>query len=177
MVLDDQGRAVAIEQEWLFDQFYTLFLTEDLDPGLSEAEAYAGLASRAMENLRDYDYFTVVHAGGEAVDLDFAEDPRAELRGGRLWLSFTVPLARPVDPRANALEYSVYDPTYYIEVLHLKGDVVAFKGPESGRCFGEIVPPDPNPEYVALAQALDRNAKADSSLGAVFAERVRVSCP
>ena len=34
-----------------------------------------------------------------------------------------------------------------------------------------------SPNIVALAQALDRNAKADSSLGAVFAERVRVSCP
>ena len=100
----------------------------------------------------------------------------AELRDARLQLRFTVPLARPVDPRGETLEYAVYDPTYYIEILHMAGDLVAFRGAGSGSCLGEILPPNPDPETVALAQALDREAVADSSLGAVFAERVRLSC-
>ncbi len=177
LILDSEGRIVAIEQEWLFDTFYTIFLTEDLDREAGEAAAYAGLAHRAMGNLRDYDYFTVVRADGEKIPLNSVEDAASELRGSRLWLRFQVPLARPVDPRTEQLEYAVYDPTYYIEILHMKGDVVAFRGPDAGSCLGEILPPDPDPEIVSLAQALDRNAEADSTLGALFAERVRVSCP
>lgn len=176
VILDDSGRVAAIEQEWLFDQFYTLFLTEDLDFTDGEAAAYADLAQTAMKNLRDYDYFTVVRAGGEKIALETVGEAEGELRGGRFWLRFTVPLARPVDPETEAVSYSVYDPTYYIEVLHMKGDLVAFRGTGSGSCLGEIVPPNPDPEFVALAQALDKNAEADSSLGAVFAERVEVSC-
>ena len=156
---------------------YSALLDQLLDGrSLSEAEAYESIARRAMTNLRDYDYFTVIRADGEKLRLETVEEAAAELRGGRLWLRFTVPLARPVDPRGETLEYAVYDPTYYIEILHMQGDLVAFRGAGSGNCLGDIQPPDPDPETVALAQALDRDAAADSSLGAVFAERVRLSC-
>ena len=177
VILDDQGRAVAIEQEWLFDEFYSMFVMDGLVEGENaEVGSLMELARRNLENLREYDYFTTVRAGGEKVALETVEDYESEMRGARLWMRFVVPLARPVDPRGDPLEFSVYDPTYYIEMLHLEGDVVAFRGAESGGCYGEIVPPDPDPETVALAQALDRNAQADSSLGRIFAEQVRVAC-
>lgn len=45
-----------------------------------------------------------------------------------------------------------------------------------GDCFGRIVPPNPTTEAVLLAQAMDRDATPDATLGSVFAERVEVTC-
>ena len=113
---------------------------------------------------------------GRKLNLDTVVEYESELRNGRLWMRFVVPFSQPVDATASRLSYAVYDPTYYIEILHLKDDVIAFRGPAGGRCSGTVVPPNPTTETVMLAQALDRNAKPDNALGRLFAERVKVTC-
>lgn len=177
LLLDAEGRVTAIEQEWLFDEFYSMFVLDGLvENEDAEADSLMELARRNLENLRAYDYFTEVRADGETLALATVEDYESEMRGARLWMRFVLPLESPVDPRTQALEFSVFDPTYYIEMLHLEGDVIAFRGADSDGCFGEVVPPNPDPEAVTLAQALDRNAEPDSALGGLFAERVTVTC-
>ncbi|MBM3506026.1 MAG: DUF1007 family protein [Alphaproteobacteria bacterium] len=177
VVLDAQGRVVAIEQQWLFDEFYTAFaldgqktLADDRDPRLVE------LARVNLENLRPYGYFTEVRADGAKVTLGTVKEFETALRCGRLWLRFIVPLDRPLDPRKDRVNFSVFDPTYYIEMLHLKDDVIAFHGVGANACYGRITPPNPTTETVMLAAALDRGAKADNTLGALFAETVEVQC-
>lgn len=177
VILDGEGRMTAIEQEWLFDEFYTMFVIDGLaESELQEAAVLKELTRGNLENLRDYDYFTEVRADGGRIGFETVEEYESELRGPRLWMRFVVPLQTPIDPASQTLSYSVFDPTFYIEILHLEGDVVAFRGSGSAGCFGEIVPPNPSPETVTLAQALDRDAAADDTLGRVFAERVEVTC-
>jgi len=177
VVLDAAGRVTAIEQQWLFDQFYTVFATE-LPSGAAgtRAEALTALTRSNLENLRSYDYFTEVRAGGAKVALGTVSEFESELREGRLWMRFVVPLATPVDPTKRALSFAVFDPTYYIEVLHLQGDLVAFRGGRAEGCFGRIVPPNPTIEAVLLAQSVDLDVTPDATLGSVFAERVEVTC-
>ena len=179
VVLDAAGRVTAIEQHWLFDPFYTVFATEGL-PGAAatRADALTRLARSNLQNLRSYDYFTEVRAGGAKVALGTVSEVESELREGQLWMRFVVPLAAPVDPTEQALTFAVFDPTYYIEILHLQGDVVAFRGGggEAAGCSGRIVPPNPTIDAVLLAQAMDRDATPDATLGRVFAEQVEVTC-
>lgn len=173
VVLDAQGRVTAIEQEWLFDPFYTVFATE----GLSGAEdALTSLARENLGNLRSHDYFTEVRADGAKAPLGTVSVFESELRGGRLWMRFVVPLVTAIDPTKRVLTYAVFDPTYYIEILHLEDYVVAFRGAGASDCSGYIVPPSPSTEAVMLAQAMDRDAAPDNMLGGIFAERVEVSC-
>ena len=173
VVLDAKGHVTAIEQEWLFDPFYTVFATE----GLSGAEeALTSLASENLKNLRSHDYFTEVRVGGAKAPLGTVSEFESELRDGRLWMRFVVPLVTAIDPAKQAITYAVFDPTYYIEILHLEDDVVAFRGADGAGCSGLIVPPAPTMDAVMLAQAMDRDAKPDTALGGVFAERVKVSC-
>ena len=177
VVLDAAGRVTAIEQQWLFDQFYTVFITEELSGAAgTRAEALTALTRSNLQNLRDHDYFTEVRAAGAKVALGTVSEFEGELREGRLWMRFVVPLATPVDPTERALAFAVFDPTYYIEMLHLRGDVIAFRGGEAGGCSGRIVPPNPTTEAVLLAQAMDRNATPDATLGSIFAEWVTVRC-
>lgn len=46
----------------------------------------------------------------------------------------------------------------------------------TGSCFGRIVPPNPTTEAVVPAQAVDRDATPDATLGSVYAGRVDVTC-
>ncbi len=178
VVLDAAGRVTAIEQQWLFDPFYTVFITDGMSGATgTRAEALMALARSNLQNLRSYDYFTEVRAGGAKVALGTVSEFESELREDRLWMRFVVPLATPVDPTERALAFAVFDPTYYVEILHLQGDVVAFRGVEAGGCSGRIVPPNPTTEAILLAQAMDRDATPDATLGSVFAERVEVTCP
>lgn len=171
VVLDDKGQAVALEQEWLFDDFYTAVATE-----VSGSTDWNGLAAENLRSLRAHDYFTEVTADGKKVPLGTVSKFSSELRNGRLWMRFQVPLEEPVNPSKTEFSYSVFDPSYYIEILHKKGDLVAFAGNASKGCYGQIVAPTPSADMVMLAQALDRNAKAGDGLGRVFAERVDISC-
>ena len=171
VVLNDAGEAVALEQEWLFDDFYTAFAME-----AAGTTDWMVLAAENLKSLRAYDYFTEVAADGKKVALDTVTKFSSEMRNGRLWLRFLVPLAKPVDPAKVKFSYAIFDPSYYIEILHMKGDIVAFSGTNSNGCAGQVIAPTPSTDMVMMARALDRNAKADNRLGRVFAERVDVSC-
>ena len=59
-----------------------------------------------------------------------------------------------------------------------KDDVVAFRGArEPVTAPGASCHPIRSTEAVLLAQAMDRDAAPDATLGSVFAERVEVTCP
>ena len=187
VVLDTDGHVTAIEQQWLFDQFYTVFSIEELGPAANiRAQALKTLAGRNLKQLRAYDYFTEVRVDGKKVALGTVSDFESELRGGRLWMRFVVPLTVPIDPKLQVLKFSVFDPTYYTEILHLKDDVVNFLGikndmgnfpsAKNNDCFGRIVQPNLTANTVMLAQALDRDATPDNTLGSIFAEQVKVTC-
>ena len=175
--LNGDGQIVGIEQEWLFDNFYTLFVIESANRNaVDQKKALTHLAETNLKNLRAYDYYTEVRVGGKKVTFNTVTEFDSELRGDKLWMRFLVPLSEPVDASASQVSYAVYDPTYYVEILHLKDDVVAFRGSSKHRCGGRILAPNPTMEAVTLAQALDRQAPPDSSLGRMFAEQVDISC-
>ncbi|WPZ35746.1 DUF1007 family protein [Thalassobaculum sp. OXR-137] len=178
VVTDEAGRVAAVEQEWLFDPIYSAYVTGGADPASAKGrKALADLMDESMRNLREYDYFMRVRADGARLALaDVAGGYTSQMSGDRLIYRFTVPLKQPVDPRGHDLDIAVFDPTYYIEMLHLEGDVVAFKGPNATGCGARIVQPAPDMDAIALAQSLDKDATADDTLGAQFAETVIVTC-
>ncbi|MEM8688607.1 MAG: DUF1007 family protein [Pseudomonadota bacterium] len=176
VVLNKAGQAIALEQEWLFDDFYTAVATEASDGAKGKKTDWMELAKTNLDSLKAYNYFTEIRSGGEKVTLGTVTDYDSEVRGGRLWMRFVVPFESPVDPKATDFSFSVFDPSYYIEILHMKGDVVAFRGPSATSCRGHILTPTPTTEMLLLAQAIDDNAKTNDGLGKLFAERVDISC-
>lgn len=177
VVLDEAGRVTAIEQQWSFDPLYSVFATDGLDTGTStQVETLRGLAKKNLQELRAYDYFTKVLVGGKKAALGTVREFESEMRDGRLWMRFLVPLEAPVDPTRRKVAFTVFDPTYYIEILHLRDDVIAFRGNETRGCYGQIVQPSPTTEAIMLARAMDRDATPYATLGEVFAERVDITC-
>ena len=104
------------------------------------------------------------------------EEYDSYLEGDRLVMEFTIPLQEAVDPKEEIVSYSVYDPTYYIEIFHVDRKAVQFSGSMPEGCQLDLEEPNPNPEVVSLAASLDQNQSAGDTLGAFFAERVHVVC-
>lgn len=177
VVFDEAGRVVAVDIDWLFDDMYSALIREDMEAaGQPEAEFLAELARENVKNLAEYDYFFDLRVDGERRMAAGVEDFETAFRDKRLSLRMRIPLAEPVDPRRQAVVYGIYDPTYYIEILHLEGDVVEMAGPGAGTCVAAIVSPNPSFEAVTLAASLDKNESAGDSLGEIFAEKVHIRC-
>lgn len=186
--LDDQGRAVAMRQYWLLDPFYSLTLRQELaavEDDTSMEQRLDLLGSEILANLSQFDYYTHVTLDGEPVALGEATRQTTWLKGERVAFQMELPLAEPVPMDGHTLRYRIYDPTYYIEILH-DPDAVAVKeglvvsglaGQDSAlHCTSGITPADPDPSKVAEASMLDINATAPMDLGQYFAEVGSVSC-
>lgn len=169
VVFDDAGRVVALKLDWLFDEFYSAYAMETVptdaagrDKGLAE------LTRRNLASLDEYKYFSDLRLDGVPVDIKPATDGRSAWDGRRLSMSFTVPLAAPIDPRAGRFTFSVYDPTYYIEVLYLKGDPIALMNGAKTGCAARVLPPNPSSEARGLAGTLGKDETATATLGKLF---------
>lgn len=177
LVFDEDGRIEAIEQEWFFDYFYSAVIEEELVlDGRPIDEVLDELAQINLSSLKDFNYFTDFIADGVPIAVGEVTMYETKMRGERLWLKFTVPLVEPIDPRQQVVSYSIYDPSYYIEMIHMEGEPIMLAGSAPVDCSALTKAPDPTFEAVALASALDRTQTGPSNLGALFAEWVHVTC-
>ena len=177
ILVDDAGRIEALRQAWLFDAFYSAFMLDDFAAeGLSREAGLARLLEQDVTALAPHDYFTRVEVDGDARAFDEVRAYANGVAQGRLWFRFELPLAEPVDPSAHDVRYAVYDPTYYIELLHHGETPVRLAEPLVERCAVEVIEPEPPAEIVSFAAMLDRTAEADDGLGAHFAQWVELRC-
>lgn len=181
VLFDGDGRAIGLRETWLFDEYYTVFALEGLGTdaaGKPSQAAIDDILRQNMENLKEYAYFTKVEFDGADVAFGPVTAMSSTLRGARLDMRFVVPFAAPLDLGKSPMTYAIYDPTYYIEMLHAEtADAVRLVGAPPA-CTYRLVDPVPSLEAVALAAALDSTQRqAGDGLGAVFAERVTVRCP
>lgn len=178
---DEQGRVSALVLDWTFDEYYSAFILEDiLKQGTPSPEKLAETLNATgrenLNNLREYDYFTVIKADGEKQTLGDVIEFKTDIRDQRLWMRFEIPLPAPIDPKAHKITYAVFDPTYYIEMIYAeKGPLVTFEG--ASTCQAEIIPPAPPTEVIGLAASLDQTQSGGDTLGAYFAETVALTCP
>ncbi len=177
VVFDGEGRITGLRLDWVFDDFYSVFVMDEIsvDPR-QQAEVLAEIARQDLENLSEYGYFTDLRVDGTRVDTGVVEQFDIDLRGMRLWLQFTVPLEAPVDPRTQEVVFGIYDPTYFLEVLHVEDQAVILAGAGADNCQSRIEEPNPTFEMVSLAASLDQSESAGDTLGELFAEWVSVQC-
>jgi ABC-type uncharacterized transport system substrate-binding protein len=170
------GMVMAIDEEWFFDELYTGFVVEDMAEGRKVTpQVVNGFGAKVIENLQPYGYFTTVTAGGKPVKLGTVTEFKSEMVGARLKLRFSIPLPTPVDPVAAPLKLSVYDPTYFIEMRHADAKAITLLG-APGACRVTLERAKPSESTMAKAFALDRDAKADDTLGRLFADTVALGC-
>lgn len=182
IVTDDQNRAVALDQTWRMDPFYSLIVFDELSR-VTDATFEQGLDQLGhdiRDNLAAQGYFTELRLDGEPLALGEVSDYTTLERDGRLVYMFTLPLAEPAALDGATLEYQIFDPTYYIEVVHEEKEgapdpgALALQGDLA--CRLSITPADPDPELVLQAALLDEDEQGEPGLGRYFAETGHVRC-
>ncbi|MFY0991762.1 DUF1007 family protein [Halomonas sp. C05BenzN] len=182
LIFDDDGRLEALYQSWRMDPFYSLVVLEELGRAAGEEGLESGLDQLGMEirdNLTPQGYFTELRLDGEPVPLGEVSEYTVMERGGRVEFVFLLPLAEPLPVAGETLRYQVFDPTYYIEMVHEDDDGTPLDDAlvVSGReCVTSIIPADPDPERIREAAMLDVTDEAEPGLGRHFAETGEVTC-
>ncbi|MGQ7248782.1 DUF1007 family protein [Halomonas sp. V046] len=180
--VDDRQRLTALRQAWRMDPFYSLVLLEEIaasDQGMEAA--LDRLGSEIAETLAPQGFFTEASRDEEPLSFAHVTDTSVLNRDGRIVLHLRLPLAEPV-PLDNArLTYRVFDPSYYIEVVHEADDdgvplANALVVPDGLDCVHRILAPDPDPAQIQAAAELDRDDRAAPGLGRFFAETGVVEC-
>jgi len=176
VLFDGTGKITGLQEDWLFDEVYTTYILDSFAKGEALTPArFAAIAQKIMGNLKDYDNFTKAKTNGKPLALGGIAAPGAALRGHRFALTFTATFAHPVAPKGFA--YEIYDPTYYIEMLHAEGkDPIRLVGAPAG-CKPHIAKPTPSMDAIVRASSLDKTQTTDTGLGELFAEKVTISCP
>ena len=182
VITNDDGAVTGLHQTWRMDPFYSLVVMEELQqvPGTSLEQGLDQLGSEIRDNLTPQHYFTEVRVGDEPQTFGEVTEYTAMERDGRLTFMFILPLATPQPLSGQVLEYQVFDPTYYIEMVHEEeGDepspqALILNGEPD--CALSVLPADPDPELVMQAALLDTDEEGEPGLGRHFAETGRVDC-
>ncbi len=180
VVLDDQDRVTALDQTWRMDPFYSLIVFDELSR-VTDATFEQGLDQLGQDirdNLSAQHYFTELWANGERLTLGEVSEHTTLERDGRLVYMFTLPLHEPVPLADTLLEYQIFDPTYYIEVVHEEQGGAPSEAALTGapNCALSVTPADPDPELVLQAALLDKDETGEPDLGRYFAETGHIDC-
>ncbi|NYS78974.1 MULTISPECIES: DUF1007 family protein [Halomonadaceae] len=182
VITDDQGVVSGLHQTWRMDPFYSLVVFEELQQveGASLEQGLDQLGKEIRDNLAAQHYLTEVRINGERQALGEVSEYTAMERDGRLTFMFILPLETPQPLTDALLSYQVFDPTYYIEVVHEeeggqpRDDALILHGEPA--CELAILPADPDPELVMQAALLDKDESGEPGLGRYFAETGQVDC-
>ena len=178
IIVQDDGKVAALYQEWLFDDFFSQALMEDAAKHPDGVEAGITLAVEdILHELRAYDYFTRVSLDEQNIATGTVEMYAAELRGKRVWMSFTVPVVTPADIQTQSLSYAIFDPTYFMEMLHFENEIVTIQGNAPDGCGAQIIDANPSADAIALSQSSSLDDNPDDTIGRLFAQNVVVRCP
>lgn len=172
----------AVEVTWLFDEFETLVML-----------ASNGLNLNAEGDLRETDRQAVaqlqsawpgqvgasVHlsAGGEPLTLGEPAAMDVGMRDGRLAVTFSRNLEKPVSLAGRDVEAAFYEPTFFVSFSI--AEVSKLLGAPDG-CATQLhrFEPDPEDEKLwAILAGLGREETPDiENVGAQFADRITLQC-
>ena len=177
VVLNIDDGSVAIQQVWLFDDFFSASVIEDSSryPGGTNAGIQKEI-ERITEALKPYNYYTEIEMGGKKLSSKLVGDVSWEVVDNRIEMRFTVAPNESSVSDVQGWSYAIFDPTYYIEMLHAEGSSITIDGDFAQKCNSWIEQPNPSADAVALSQSTILDNNADDTVGRFFAETVHVSC-
>ena len=177
---DDEKRLIALEQSWLFDPYFSAYVIEELATGRPRRKRALDqamtLGPEMVSNLSAHSYLNEWSFAGQPVEGLTGTFVSARIKGKQMELVMRLEAPEPLDLSDGEFEYAVFDPLYYIEILHAPRYRPRLKGAPKG-CRAKVVIPEPPEDLVIYASELDRNDDSEDGLGQHFAERLIISCP
>lgn len=169
------GGVAGVEVTWVYDDFYSLLLFEDMK---LDNDADGRLTPDELARLQGFDLNWDVgfkgdveaYVAGAEVALGRPEARGTRVVDGRIETTHFRALAVP----AAAVEFKAYDPTFYV-AYDLSGRAIAPDG-----CSVAITPANLDRAYTLVEEALYKDPPKDDDsypeVGAAFADVVAVTC-
>lgn len=176
LIYAPDGSLTGIRHAWTFDDTFTSYALQDVDPrtkGVYSREDLAPLAETNALSLREFGFFTFTKADGKKVAFEDPVDYYLEYRDAALTLHFTLPFKTPVKARELAVE--VFDPAGFNDFRFADQDPVRLVGaPPACRVSLQRARQDADAEEPD-EQAVENDRSPGRGTG--LANRIAVNCP
>ncbi|MCF8480816.1 MAG: DUF1007 family protein [Rhodospirillum sp.] len=181
--VNKKGQWDGVTITWTFDEFYSQASVEGFDgdgDGFPDKAPMDAMIGEAVENLREWIYFTDARLGDTRLAWGEGAKGTASWVDERLVYRFVLPLATPVDLVAQAKEISLrlYDPTFYISILLAETpDAASLKGAPPGCQVTVFEPEGARDMTFDDAMAISEDVQpGEEGLGFPYAQRIGVRC-
>ncbi len=178
-LFDGEGRLTQLRITWDYDPMTSLFMLEDLGIDGSQplsADDRARLAGYDTVWDEGYAGDTYLWDGDRAVGLSDPRAPEADIRDGRVLLTFLRDVEPPFRPSADA-RVEMYDPEYYYAYT-LVGAPRLESAPAT--CHAALEPFRPTAKLTSLQRALSTipadQTPDQAGVGSLFTDKVRLGC-
>lgn len=175
----EQGQLTGLKMQWLMDEMTSADLLYDAGDAEPDSPVWKKLAAEVMANVLGQHYFTEVWQQGKKVK--FTADPpeyRLERVEHQAMLSFILPLAKPQPLKGKSIQFSTFDPSFYVDMTYTQDDDVSLPADWASRCHISVLTPEPSEEMLEFAASLDKDdaPPEDMALGQQFAQKVTLQC-
>jgi len=135
------GKLTGLRLLWGFDAIYSQALLEDFDSdhdGKFSAAEMAKMKKTSLTGLKPFGFFTHIWVDGKPMKDFDATDLSATRHGDFVLYDMQIQLGKPLDPRTNRIEASIFDDSYYIDVALNSAHPVVFAGIPDGQCSYKV---------------------------------------
>jgi len=182
LVYAPDGSVTGVRYNWTFDDMFSAFATQGIEPkkpGVFTRQDLDSLAKENVSSLKEFDYFTFAKANGKKIEMKDPTDYYLDYntKDTVLTLHFTLPLKTPV--KAKELNVEIYDPEYFVDFSFkdVKEPIALVGAPAT--CKLSVARPKELtvPPGQQLGEAFFNQLSASDNWGAQFANKILVKCP
>jgi ABC-type uncharacterized transport system substrate-binding protein len=177
LVFDASGAMTGVRHAWTFDDMFSTYAVQGIQTkakGVYTREDLADLAETNVTSLKEFAYFTYAKSDGKKAKFKDPVDYWLEHKDGALTLHFTLPLEQPV--KSKELAVDIYDPSYFVDFALAEKDPIKLAGAPAACAVSITRPSDNKPPQQQLSEQNFANGD-NSNYGAMFANKVLVTCP
>jgi ABC-type uncharacterized transport system substrate-binding protein len=174
LVYTPERRVAGVRYAWTFDDMYSAFATQGItgqQKGSFTREELTPVVAENVSSLKEFDYFTFAKVDGKKAAFKEPVDYWGEFSDGMFTLHFFLPLGAPA--KAARLNIEVFDPEFFIDFTLAEADSVTLAGAPTDCSVAVTQRPDPAGPF----QSQDPSAFSQGNYGAMFANKIAVTCP
>jgi ABC-type uncharacterized transport system substrate-binding protein len=177
LIYAPDGSISGVRDAWTFDDMFSTYALQGIETkteGVYSHEELAPLAQTNVESLKEFGYFTFAKADGKKEKFQEPVDYFLEVKDGLLILHFTLPLKTPVKPKELTME--VFDHSFFVDFKFADKDPVRLVGAPAACQISFQRPNDGTANAQTLGEQTFMNGD-NSNFGALFANKITVTCP
>lgn len=179
-VLVEKGNLVGFSVQWILDEVSSAGVLYDLKQ-IKDPKELQNFIDSMMKNIITEHYFSYFFdkQGNKIKYLSKPKNYGMKSNGSEALYYFDFLLSQPQKLENNVFELSTYDESYYVSMYYDKEQIkkVVDFSQLPKNCRGSVIEPNVDQKIKEYALSLDKSqAKVDTSLGKVFAQRVVITC-